>query len=223
MTVFISRTLPPDSIFRKLLTINGIRIHDEKLIKFDPVPVGQLPEANWLFFYSKTGVHFFFRQISSHKVEHYRMAALGPGTAAELSKYVHVHFAGDGDPIQTAVQFLDLARGQKVAFVRAEESRQSIRQLLDGKITPIDLIVYKNRPVNNADIPSCEVLVFTSPMNVRAYFAKKKKYGFQKVIAIGNTTAGALNEMGVGEVIVAESPTEESLAKKVLELKNRGV
>ncbi|RMD98946.1 MAG: uroporphyrinogen-III synthase [Bacteroidetes bacterium] len=220
MTVFISRTLPPDSIFRKLLTINGIRIHDQKLIKFEPVAVEKLPEANWLFFYSKTGVQFFFRQIPAHKVDNYRMAALGPGTAAELSKYAHVQFAGDGDPIQTAVNFLALARGQKVAFVRAEDSRQSIRKLLDGKITPIDVIVYKNTPLNEVEIPTCEVLVFTSPLNARAYFSKNEKYGFQKVIAIGNTTAGALNELGIGGVIVAESPTEEALAKKVLELKN---
>ncbi len=222
MTVFISRTLPPDSIFRKLLTINGIRIHDQKLINFEAVPIEKLPEAKWLFFYSKTGVRFFFRQIPSHKAEIYHMAALGPGTAAELSKYAHVHFAGDGDPIQTAVNFLDLARGQKVAFVRAADSRQSIRRLLDGRITPIDLVVYKNTPIEGLEIPGCEVLVFTSPLNARAYFSKNKKYGFQKVIAIGNTTAGALKELGINEVIVAESPTEESLAKKVLELKSAG-
>lgn len=222
MTVFISRTLPQDSIFRKLLTINGIRIHDQTLIKFEPVPIAQLPEASWLFFYSKTGVHFFFRQIPSHKVEHYSMAALGPGTAAALSRYAHVHFVGDGDPIQTAVKFLELARGQKVAFIRAADSQQSIRKLLDGKITPIDLVAYKNTPLTDVDIPTSEVLVFTSPLNARAYFAKNKKYGFQKVIAIGNTTAGALKELGVEDVLIADTPTEESLAKKVLELKNAG-
>ncbi len=219
MTVFISRTLPPDSIFRKLLTLNGIEIYDRKLINFEPVEIEELPPASWLFFYSKTGVHFFFRQIPPHKVESYRMAALGPGTAAALSKYAYVHFAGDGDPIQTAVNFLDLARGQKVIFVRAADSRQSIRQLLNDKITPLDLIVYKNTPIPEVEIPNCEVLVFTSPLNAQVYFSNHKKYGFQKVIAIGNTTAGALAELGINGVLVADAPSEEALAKKVLELK----
>lgn len=220
MTVFISRTLSEDSIFRKLLTMNGIKVCDQNLIHFEPVLVEELPEASWLFFYSKTGVHFFFRQFTSNKIENYRIAALGPGTAAELSKYTYVHFVGDGDPIQTAVGFLDLARGQKVVFVRAADSRQSIRQLLEGKIIPIDLVVYRNMPLTDVELPTCEVLVFTSSLNARAYFSKNKKFGFQKIIAIGNTTAATLKELGIQEVIVAEWPAEEKLAREVLKIKN---
>lgn len=220
MTVFISRTLPPDSIFRNLLQIHGIRVHDQRLVKFETIPIQRLPDANWLFFYSKTGVNFFFRQFPANKLESFQMAAMGPGTAAELSKYVHVHFAGDGDPLQTAVQFLELARGQKVAFIRAEDSRQSIRQLLGEKILASDLVVYKNTPLTEVEIPVCEVLVFTSPLNAQTYFTNNKKYGFQKIIAIGKTTAGALEELGIKDVITADTPSEESLAKKVIEIKD---
>lgn len=218
MTVFISRTLPPDSTFLMKLMAHGCRVHGERLVRFEPVPIAHLPEGEWLFFYSKTGVRFFFQQIPPSRIEGYRVGALGPGTAAYLENYCHVHFAGDGDPLQTAVSFLQLARGQRVVFVRAANSRESIQQLLTGKLIAIDLVVYDNRLRDDFDVPDCEVLVFTSPLNAKAYFSKKKKYGFQKVIAIGDTTREALEALGIRNVHVADAPTEDALADKVLAL-----
>jgi uroporphyrinogen-III synthase len=217
MTVFISRNIRQDSVFYQTLYVRGIRVHGERLVEFTPVPFDEMPDAGWLFFYSKTGVHFFFQQITPRQVEDFRLAAIGHSTAGFLAKMCRpADFTGDGDPVSTATAFLQLAKGQKVLFVRAEDSRQSIRQLLGKNITPLDLVVYKNQPRQDFDLPRFDCLVFTSPLNAQAYFSKYPFRKNQKVVAIGRTTAKALEELNIKKVTVAGAPSEEALAKAVL-------
>ncbi len=215
--VFISRDLSDDSIFRKILMASNFGVHGESLVDFSPVPISQLPPAAWLFFYSKTGVRYFFQQISPEKITGVKLAAIGPGTAAALEEAIRPpDFTGDGDPESTAALFLETARGQRVLFPRAKESRQSIQKILEPHLTALDLVVYENSPRRDFTLPDFDVLVFTSPLNAQAYFSKKRWEETQKVVAIGKTTAKALAKLGVERVIVAENPSEESLAAEVL-------
>ena len=217
MTVFISRNLRPDSVFFKTLNAHGIKIHGERLVEFTGVVFDEIPDADWLFFYSKTGVHFFFQHASAIGIENFRLAAIGQGTADFLMKFSRPpDFTGDGDPVSTATAFLQLAKGQKVLFVRAEDSRQSIRRLLGQNITPLDLVVYKNQPREDFDLPQFDCLVFTSPINAQAYFSKYPFRKNQKVVAIGKTTAAALEALGAKSPVIASAPSEEALAKAVL-------
>jgi len=217
MTVFISRNIGPESVFYQTMYIRGIKVHGERLVEFTAIPFDEIPDADWLFFYSKTGVHFFFQQISPPQVENFRLAAIGQGTAGYLEKIFRpAHFTGDGDPVSTATAFLQLAKGQKVLFVRAEDSRQSIRQLLGKNITPLDLVVYKNQPRQDFDLPHFDCLVFTSPLNAQAYFSKYPFKKNQKVVANGPTTAGALEALSIKNVVIANAPSDEALAKAVL-------
>ena len=215
--VFISRDIFEDSIFRKMLTANGFEVHGESLVDFSPVPIAQLPPADWLFFYSKTGVRYFFQQISPEKITGVKLAAIGPGTAEALENEARLpDFTGDGDPESTAAFFLQTAKGRRVLCPRARESRQSIQKLLEPYLTALDLVVYENSPRQDFDLPYFDVLVFTSPMNAQAYFSKKRWRENQKVVAIGKTTAKALAELGIERVSLAENPSEESLAAEVL-------
>ncbi|MCB0562526.1 MAG: uroporphyrinogen-III synthase, partial [Phaeodactylibacter sp.] len=61
-------------------------------------------------------------------------------------------------------------------------------------------------------------LVFTSPLNAEVYFGKYALEKEQQVVAIGDTTAAALHRLGVRKVIVAEEPSEKSLASAVISL-----
>ncbi|MFQ5447810.1 MAG: uroporphyrinogen-III synthase [Saprospiraceae bacterium] len=217
MTVFISRNLRPDSVFYKTLHTRGIRVHGERLVEFTGVPFDEIPGADWLFFYSKTGVHYFFQHATTLRVENYRLAAIGKGTSEYLARICRpADFAGDGDPVSTATAFLQLAKGQKVLFIRAEDSRQSIRRLLGQHISPLDLVVYKNQPRTSFNLPHSDCLVFTSPLNAQAYFSKYPFRKNQKVVAIGRTTAVALEALGVKNPVIAGAPSEEALAKAVL-------
>jgi len=55
--------------------------------------------------------------------------------------------------------------------------------------------------------------VFTSPLNAQAYFARYALLEGQKVVAIGRTTAQAIADLGISNVITAPTPTEEVLAE----------
>ncbi len=146
-------------------------------------------------------------------------AALGPATARELLRYTRrVDFTGSGDPVTTADAFRPLAQGKKVLFPAARHSQRSVPALLGDDITALHLVVYDNAPL--PDPPRLEetVLVFTSPMNARAYFTRHPLLIHQRVVAIGQTTAATLTDLGITGVLVAEESTESALARTVLAL-----
>ena len=78
--------------------------------------------------------------------------------------------------------------------------------------------IYNNQPIAEPPFSAADVLVFTSPMNAQAYFSKHILRKKQRVVAIGETTAGALRELGVSEIEIAAEPTERGLAEAVLRL-----
>ncbi len=216
--VFISRHLDDGSIFYKTLVANGFAVHGESLLTFNPVPFAHPPSFDWVFFSSKTAVRFFLDNEQCPSLEGVKLAAIGEGTAKALIERGHQpHFIGDGDPAPTAAWFLEVAKGSRILFPRAKESRQSIQRLLGDAISAVDLIVYENFPRSDVDLPDFDALVFTSPMNALAYFSSKTWRG-EVVVAIGETTATALHQIGIQQVHVAVAATEAALATLVLKL-----
>jgi uroporphyrinogen-III synthase len=223
--VFISRKLEPNSAFKQKLSTLPLEIEDYSLVEFKSQPFELPKEYDWLFFYSRTGVIYFFRQI--HKfLSSTKIAALGPGTAEAIEKIFGIvpDFVGNGIPDETAKQFSEKASGQKVVFIRAEESRKSVQKILQNQVIASDVIAYKNSAKGLVDKIEADILVFTSPLNAKAYFSKYTLESFQKVIAIGQTTAEALNALGIDKPVISEQPAEESLAelvKALTEIKNK--
>ncbi|MCO6478333.1 MAG: uroporphyrinogen-III synthase [Phaeodactylibacter sp.] len=222
-TVFISRELKKDSPFRLRLEAIGAEVRGQSLIEFTPVDFGTAPPCDWVFFYSKKAVRFFFEGLDGAAPDTLKWAALGRGTAAALSaRGITPDFIGTGEPEGVAAAFAEEAASRRVLFPQARHSRQSIQQLLEGKIQAASLVVYDNRPLESFNIPFCQVLTFTSPLNAEAYFGKYALQEGQAVVAIGSTTAAALHRLGVKEVAVADAPSEEGLAAAVAALLNGG-
>ena len=82
----------------------------------------------------------------------------------------------------------------------------------DTKI--IDLPVYETVLEEDIEGTGADVLVFTSPSNVEAYFAGNLLEPGQKVIAIGKSTGRKFDEMGT-RYILPFSPDEVGLAEAV--------
>lgn len=194
----------------------------QSLVLLSPFPVENIPKTDWIFFYSKNGVRFFFqalRAIGLQLPNDLRFGVIGSGTAETLAKErIQADFIGTGEPQSTATNFLPLAKGKSVLFPQAAHSKQSIQKQLEGAITILPLVVYKNEPLKDFDLPHCDLLVFTSPMNAAAYFNRYPFVPNQKVVAIGETTATALRSLGVKEVFIAKEPSEISLAQAVLDI-----
>jgi uroporphyrinogen-III synthase len=207
-----------------LLKQKGMEVTGVSLVQLTPVTYPAVPAADWLFFYSKNGVAFFFSQLQPldlAKVGSMHMAAYGKATAEAIREAGYaVAYTGTGDAAGTAPAFLTLAEGKTVVFARALNSRHALLPYLSAQIQCVDLIVYENTPITSVDIPLTDYAVLTSPINAISYLKNVTPQPFQRYIAIGSTTAEALSDAGIRDVVTAEFPSEVSLAMTILKLED---
>jgi uroporphyrinogen-III synthase len=218
--VFITRDLKETDFFKTALEKVGFSVFGQSLIAFSKVDFTFVPECDWLFFYSKNGVKYFFESVDNQLVINKKIGTIGESTAAYLvvNFGIKANFIGTGEPLQTAKDFIQIAANKTVIFPHAKYSKQSIQQQLGKNIIAKDLIVYENKMLTGFDIIDADVLVFTSPMNVEAYFNKITLESNQKIISIGNTTAKALELIGFNDFFIAKIPSEKGLVEAILAL-----
>jgi uroporphyrinogen-III synthase len=215
---FISRKILPESEFSRILGAESWTVYGQSLVALTPVAFSEVPSADWVFFSSGHAARFFF-EGGGHAISA-QWAAIGEGTARSLAKYVPtIDFIGNGNPSSAAAAFLRVAQGQRVLFPGARQSRHSIQVALKTNITAINFSVYDNQPVLSPSPRTEQVLAFTSPMNVQAYFTHHALQNNQQVVAIGNSTAEALMRQGIREITVAADASERGLAEAVLSLR----
>ena len=220
--VFISRALEGGPSFKNQLEAAGFQIQALSLLDFSATPFEAPKATDWVFFYSKKALKYFWEGLSIPERTFFqakKIAAFGEGTRFAIEQLdLAVHFVGTGSAVPTAEAFLEVAAGASVLFPRAENSRKSVQKLLSGKLEMLDLIVYKNVPRANFDVMRADFLVFTSPLNAQTYYSKYALEEEQVVLAIGTTTAKALKAEGVQKVMIPDYPSEEALAKLLLQL-----
>ena len=91
------------------------------------------------------------------------------------------------------------------------------QQALNKATKIIDLPVYETEMDENCDPSAAEVLVFTSPSNVDAYFTNNLLEPGQQVICIGKSTGKKFDQMNVTYTL-PYSPDEIGLAEAVFGL-----
>lgn len=215
-SAYISRNLQAQSTFRLILEAHGVGVEGQSLIHFKPVPFGMVPDADWVFFYSPRAVRFFLGNLPHPLSPEVRLGSIGPSTAQAVTDMGYkVAFTGTGEPETTADAFAEAANGQRVLFPQARHSRQSVQKKLGSIIKSTGIIVYDNRPAADFPLRCPEVLVFTSPLNAKAYLSRYEILPGQQLVAIGNPTASACRSFGK-EPVLASAPNEEALAQAVL-------
>ncbi|HWD88049.1 MAG TPA: hydroxymethylbilane synthase [Mucilaginibacter sp.] len=218
-SVFITRELSNQSYFRKALEKHGIHIDARSLIRTVPVITKLAPhviaDADWIFFSSKNGIEYFFR-LNPQLPINIKFGVMGAGSEEALRlKGYFSSFAGGGiDASEVAAAFAKIANGKKVIFPCAEESLRTIQQHMSPDTKMIDLPVYETILEEEVEGTGADVLVFTSPSNVDAYFADNLLEPNQKVIAIGKSTGKKFDEMGT-RYMLPFSPDEVGLAEAV--------
>ncbi len=223
MKVFITRDIKETDFFKTALKEIGFAVFGQSLIEFSSVPFGLDTDFDWLFFYSKNGIRFFFNQLTGNDasiISNKKIGAIGKGTAQFLKRYYQheADFVGNGEPLETARAFAQIAAGTSVIFPRARTSQKSIQEQLSNIVTAIDLVIYENQPKTDVSIPNADILVMTSPLNTRTYFNQHPLIAGQQVIAIGNTTATQLRQLGIQDFVIAKQPTEKGLIDAVISI-----
>lgn len=217
--VFISRELSEQSYFRKALEKHNIKIEARSLIRTVPI-INKLDpyilrDIDWVFFSSKNAIEYFF-QLGPQLPKDVKFGVMGSGSEETLRLKGHfTSYVGVGiDTVDVAAEFAKLANGTKVLFPGAEGSLRSIQQGLSADTKIIDLPIYETVIEENVEGTGAEILVFTSPSNVEAYFEENLLEPGQKVIAIGKSTGKKFDEMGT-RYTLPYSPDEVGLAEAV--------
>jgi len=223
-SVFITRDLDDNSYLSKALRKHNIQIEDRSLIKIYPtinvLDSFILKRADWIFFNSKNAIEHFFN-LNPLLLKKTKIAVLGRGSESTLRRYGRVaDFSGDDLGISTegiAQEFAKLVDGQTVLIPRAKDSLQSIQKALTPSTKIIDMPIYETVLDENVDKSNADVLIFTSPSNVQAYFKENLAEPDQKIICIGYSTAKQIEEMGL-KYTLPFSPDEMGLAEAVFGL-----
>jgi len=222
LSVFITRELSEQSFFRKALEKHKIKVEARSLIRTVPVITRFdsyiLKHVDWIFFSSKNAVEYFF-QLNPALPKEVKFGVMGSGSEEMLRRkgYFTEYVGESNDTTEVAAEFAELTKGQTVLFPGAEGSLRSIQQGMSADTKVIDLPVYETVLEEDIEATGAEVLVFTSPSNVDAYFADNLLDPYQKVVAIGKSTGKKFDEMGV-KYTLPYSPDEVGLAEAVFGL-----
>jgi len=217
--VFISREIGEHSYFRRALEKNNIEIEGRSLIRTFPIvnvlDPFYLKHIEWIFFSSRNGVEYFFN-LKPVLPKQVKFGVVGRGSEDALRKFGHLaDFVGEtGDITEVAEEYAPLVKGKTVLFPRAQDSLQTIQKSLSADTKVVDLPIYETVIEEDIDQTHADILIFTSPSNVEAYFADNLLEPGQKVIAIGNSTGKKFDEMGV-QYTLPYSPDEIGLAEAV--------
>ncbi len=210
----------------ELLIKAGALVLSMPMIAVEPIPfhLKNNPEHyDWLVFTSKNAVSPFFSRYpltGSQKV-----AALGPGTAAELTKQnCRVDFTGKG---KSAIHFAREIRqiivpGEKILLVLGTMAPDTLERTLSESYTAERINVYQTiMPayidpdlVQRVENDRYDIILVSSPsafFNLFSILQGNKKN--LRIISIGETTTAAIRKFNIEPVTTAPNPGYKDLAE----------
>lgn len=224
--VFVSRDLrEKDYLYRALARLD-FTVQSKSLIDIKQITIKEaLPKTDWIFFSSKHGVKYFFNQKPD--IGQAKIGCVGKSTAQELRQYGYrADFIGQStDTKLVGKQFAaKIGGGAKVLFPVARESMQSIQYQIAKKENVFNVVVYATLKQSIAVDEDVQILVFTSPSNVDAFYEKNTIANSQQVVAIGDATESALLKKGVKEdrILKPEAFDDLAMFRAILHLSGHG-
>lgn len=223
-SIFISREVQSSSYFARAMAKHHIAIDARSFIQVRSINASldadQLKKVDWVFFTSKNSVLHFF-QLNPVLSDKTRFAVIGRGSEEVLRQYGYVPaFSGENEGIEmeeVALRFAKMASGTKVLIPRAKDTLGTMKKPLTEIADVIDIPVYETVLLKELASSEAEVLIFTSPSNVEAYFAYNKLAAGQQIICIGHASARKVSEFGF-EYTLPATPDEIGLAEAVFGL-----
>ena len=216
--VFISRNVKSGDYLHRILSHHNFTVEGKALIEMKMIPVKFFPKTDWIFFSSKHAVKYFFLQ--KPELSDQKIGCIGKSTAEAIRKYGRrADFIGySTDTKMTGKQFAAKVGSGTVLFPMAKGSMRSVQNGFVKREQTIDVPVYETlKEEINIDITKYDIMIFTSPSNVEAFF-DKNKLGSQKVIAFGEATANALRKFGVLHPALPDAFDDVALTRSVFGL-----
>lgn len=241
--VVITRPAEQAASLASLLEARGIRTLVAPAIRrvapasWEPLDrgIGELLRGAYagVLFTSPAAVEAFFARLPGRLPAGLVIGAVGRGSAAALAARGLaadvVPDEGHGVGLAEALidRFGDRLRGMRFLQPRAMEGREELSALLGRAGSPVDVVdAYRTLLAGPADLAPLRAaldrgevgaLVFASPSAVRAVVEAIGLPAAVPAVAIGGTTAVALQAAGALRIVVATRPEDDALAAAVLE------
>lgn len=193
--VFLTRDLKETDYLSRALGRLDFQLEGKSLIEFKEIKIRFLPQTDWIFFSSKHAVRYFMNQKPELPVG-VKFACIGTSTSAELRTFgKRADFIGQNTDIKlVGKQFSSKVGNDRVLFPIARGSMQSVQWQMVKRDNIFNLEVYDTIKHSIEISSDHDILVFTSPSNVEAFFEKNKILPTQKVVAMGESTGKALEK-----------------------------
>jgi len=195
----------------------------------DPTPlntaIAHLADYQWLILTSANGVKYFWQHLlaagrSTADLQHLRIAAIGPATAAEIrARGLTIDVMPAEHVAETLVAAMPQVAGQRILLPTADIARNVLADGLAAKGATVDRITaYQNTPVTDRGdlpqlLPTLDALTFTSASTAQNFAnllqPKNPTVGIGPAIVacIGPITASAAADTGLPVHVVAETYT----------------
>lgn len=187
-------------------TKHQLKINAHSFLSFESIPF-EIPEFDIVFFTSPRSVEFAHNCIEEKR----QIACVGTKTAETLKQK---GFSADYIVSQTAdlneasQKFASWTNGRKVFFPCSDISKMSFSKYLsENQFT--SKVVYKTI-VNSQKIEQSDILVFSSPSNVRG-FLQENIFSDETIIAWGESTSNELKKNGKDNHIILTEPSQKEL------------
>jgi uroporphyrinogen-III synthase len=155
-------------------------------------------------------------------VDNVKFGCIGTSTSAELRAFgKRADFIGQSTDIKlVGKQFSSKVGNSKVLFPIARGSMQSIQWQMVKRDNVINLEVYATLKHSIEVSQDNEIIVFTIPSNVEAYFEKNTLHPHQKYIAMGESTGKALEKLKYKKYTMPQSFDDLGLVQAILAVSN---
>ncbi len=216
-SVFISRQLKDDSPLKLWVKKNKITLYNFPLISQSPINFYFFPNTAWIFFSSKNAIKYFFNH--SPKIHaSTQLGVLSAESALYLQKEFNLkaNFIGSGNDVaKIGRKFKTILNNQSVLFPQAQNSLKTIQNQLLNNTKQYNLIVYKSQTIKWLQIPNADIIILTSPLNVKSYFEQKPCTFNKTYIAIGLSTKEALEQKHIKNILVPNNFSEAGILEKL--------
>ena len=196
--IFISRPIAEAGETLQKFAALGGHLIAESLVNFETVSFHKNLSSDVIFFSSIRAATFYLNEQPSISSS-VQFACAGPDTAEKLK--VNFQISCDfiaptaGNPNESAQVFKTWLGQRHVLFPKSEQSLNSYSSVLpDHQKT--EIIVYRTYSISTS-IPPCDLYIFSSPSNVKAFFESNVLPSEAICLAWGSSTMKYLESQGI--------------------------
>jgi len=194
--ILITKTLNESNLLKKMAQRLQWTIIDKPFIQTRPLIISEIPNTDWIFFNSKNAVKYFIENSLTNKeiLKNKKVGCIGLSTANFLEQYnITPDFIGQSTDIEkVALEFLKVCQQQSVLFPSSKISNKSIGKIIEKNCNVIYLPIYETIELQEKLRNSLDIIVFTSPSNVRSFLKNNTISEKTKILAMGESTKNEL-------------------------------